>query len=180
MHTRLRRDARGLALAALLAALAGCGRDPLDYSGLPDGGLAGQGGSGGSPNPGTTPDRPIPSIPGCFVPGCLVELTTPCTPTGMCKISNNGAQVAQCYSNGVRMVTTQQGTRVVARVSKPNGDLCYTMTQDNGRPGETEFLFTEANGDVVATSVLSGTKMSGAAAAARILSSSTSPAPRPR
>jgi hypothetical protein len=161
MYTRLRRNARGLALAAWLAALAGCGRDPLDFSGLPDGGLGGQGGSGGSSsNPGMSPDKPIPSIPGCVIPGCLVDLTAPCSPSGTCRVSNDGARVAMCYANGVRMVTTQKGSQTSASVTKPNGDLCYTLLQDASRPAVTEFLFRNASGGVVATAVMEGARMS--------------------
>jgi hypothetical protein len=174
-------------VVAVMLCLAGCGRDALvNVPGTPDGRAdaavvvaPGAGGTGGAPVGGAGggrgsdgPIRPPPPItdgpvappavdaaPSCgALPACLTTLASACPTSGACSAQRTATSVNQCYASNVKLVgvvTTQGAT---AKVTRPDGTLCYVVAGTLGRGGVTggQVTYSDDSGKVIATGTFQG------------------------
>jgi hypothetical protein len=165
METCARRAQRRFAVAALvmMTVAAACGRDALDFSGLPDGGASPTKDAAATKTAATAPSTTAaatapsapaaPSSPECALPKCFAKLVSPCTAAGACQVTyRNPVNGAECYANGVRALFSSDdpaGT-VEARVYAANGGLCYSYTVLTPSSESTLYTFRDGRGEPVA------------------------------
>jgi hypothetical protein len=145
-----------MALIVMIAASAACGRDALDFSGLPDGGAATTKDAAGTKASTTsnTPSAARSSPPAdCTLPRCFVKLVSACTPVGACVFGyRSPSENFECYASGVRalLLLTDPTGNLQARVFTPDGALCYSYEVIRRSSEETVYAFREPGGDPVA------------------------------
>jgi hypothetical protein len=146
---------------------------------VPPGGSGGSGGTGGGAiagaggggRPTDGPTRPPPMTDGPVMPSpidaapscgglpvCLMALASACPTTGACVAQRTVASVNQCYTNSVKLVAAVTPQGATAKVTGPDGALCYILAGNLGRNGVTgaQVTYSDQNAKVIATGTFQG------------------------
>lgn len=100
------------------------------------------------------------------LPTCLQELVASCAPTGMCASAptNAGVMGDVCFASGVRVTfdlvtdTLGCGNSVTARVTRPDGSLCYVFHRyhDEAKTcADFVYVWYDANDRIIASATKS-------------------------
>ena len=136
-------------LVGILALAAGCGGSSgVGDGGIPQGGMGGGGGMGGNGGAGGGG-----SSGSCNAPSCISSLLTSCQTSGTCVEQTDTTTFAtnQCYSNGVKVLSSFDLTSGAATVTYKNGSTtCYSISVA-GLTGTATLTVKNASGQTIAT-----------------------------
>jgi hypothetical protein len=133
--------------------------------GAPMGGAGGGRGSDGPTRPppmssdGPAAPPPVDAAPSCgTLPACLMTLASACPTSGACSAQRTATTVNQCYASNVKLVAVLTTQGATAKVTRPDGTLCYVVSGSLGRGGITggQVTYSDDNGKVLATGTFQG------------------------
>ena len=136
----------------ILALAAGCGGSSA--TSIDDGGGAAGGGGGISGNGGAgLAGAGGGGVSGsCNMPSCLASLPTTCKPSGTCVEQTTTTGTNDCYSNGVKVISTIDLSTFNSTETYKNGSTtCYSLTLMGLMTGTPTFTLKTALGATIGT-----------------------------
>jgi hypothetical protein len=149
-----------LLAVGILALAAGCGGS--SSSGIDGGGgTAGAFGAPGGTGAGGISGNGGAGVAGaggggvsgsCNMPSCLANLPTTCTPSGTCVEQTTTTGTNDCYSNGVKVITTIDLSTFNSTETFKNGSTtCYSIAVSGLLTGTPTFTLKNAAGATIGT-----------------------------